>query len=487
MNYTQIVKKFQEERGMFLKKFFLSIDCGLTKIKSVLFDTEGNTVYKNELDTPHNDTKVNAVKIYNAVTELSADMVKSCGAEPQEIVAVSVSGHGNGLYFIGENGMLPYGYSSMYEESKAYTPETNETFPITLQTSWSGQPLPILSQIKHENPNFFGRIRKVLFCKDLIKYILCGRVCTEYTDASAAGLLNYKTGEYDTELMRIYDLDDSMHLLPELTDCTAVIGNISEKFAASTGLSTTTKVLGGLYDVNSCMLGAGVVKPDRYCIIAGTWGINSAVTGDSLALRNITQCTNFCYKDKFMCIDSAPTSCVNLEWFLKNVLKGITYKQADDIVEAQKIEMNLLYFPYIYKSMELSNTGGFSGLYANHDYRDMLRAVFEGIVFDHAYRIEKLRENGIAYDRAVLTGGAANSAVFCQMFSDVLGLKIYTTTQSQSGALGSAIVSSVAVGVYSNVEEAVANMVKMKNYYQPNNNSELKNKYKLFKAELKKR
>ena len=48
-----------------------------------------------------------------------------------------------------------------------------------------------------------------------------------------------------------------MALLPKLHTCTDIIGNVSERFAAFSGLSTNTKVVGGLFDVNAYMLGAG--------------------------------------------------------------------------------------------------------------------------------------------------------------------------------------------------------------------------------------
>ena len=130
------------------------------------------------------------------------------------------------------------------------------------------------------------------------------------------------------------------------------------------------------------------------------------------------------------------------------------------------------------------NGGSFIGLTHNHNYKDMLRAVFEGIVFDHVYRIEKLKENGIVYDSAVLTGGASRSSVFCRMFSDCLGIKIYTTVNSQTGTLGVAVLGAVAVGIYPDIETATQKMVCIKQCYEPRVNSALTLKYKRFKKYL---
>ena len=87
------------------------------------------------------------------------------------------------------------------------------------------------------------------------------------------------------------------------------------------------------------------------------------------------------------------------------------------------MDEDLLYLPYLYTPMDLpSAQGGFAGLRPYHDSAAMLRAVFEGIVFEHRYRLEKLQQSGIQANCAVLSGGAANSAVFGQMFADACGL-----------------------------------------------------------------
>ncbi len=465
-------------------EYFLSIDCGLTKVKANIFTSDGLMIAEEQTDTPLENYLVNTVQLKKIVVKLINNILRKSTISSQHIKTVSTSGHGNGVYFCGEDGVLEYGYSSMFVDSAPYTPPTEEVFHITNQTSWSGQPLPILSFLKNEKPEVFAKIKKILFCKDVIKYFLTGKIATDYTDASAGGLLNYKTAQYDAALMKCYGLDDNMYLLPDITHSTDIIGTVSESFAAESGLTTKTKVLGGMFDVNACMLGSGVVTPEKYCIIGGTWGINSAVLKDCISSKHITQCCNFLFPDRYMCIDSAPTSCTNLEWFLKNILRETDYKAADRIVQKQNFDEKLLYLPYIYSASDVNNSGSFIGLNANHTYKDMLRAVYEGIVFEHMRRIEKMKDAGIVFDTAVLTGGAANGDVLCQMFADVTGLKIQTVHQSQTGSLGGAIIGTVADGIYSTPEEAVEKTVRYKKCYYPAENSPYAQKYKLFKETI---
>ncbi|WP_275429541.1 FGGY-family carbohydrate kinase, partial [Serratia marcescens] len=54
----------------------------------------------------------------------------------------------------------------------------------------------------------------------------------------------------------------------------------------------------------------------------------------------------------------------------------------------------------------------------------MLRALFEGVVFEHKRHIETLTRAGAGFDEAVLSGGGSRSAVWAQIFADVLGVPV---------------------------------------------------------------
>lgn len=468
-------------------KYFLCIDCGLTKLKAVLQSISGEMLCERCCDTPVSGDLIDVKKIKHLLVEMIGAMITQNSIDAEDILAVSTSGHGNGVYILDKNGECSCGYSSMFTHSQPYTPKTELTFPITMQTSWSGQPLAILSYIKNKKPQLFSAIDKIMLCKDVIKFILTDTVTTDYTDASAAGLLNGKTSDYDKNLFKIYGLEDHENIFPKLCKCTDVIGNISEEFSKLSGLSKKTLVVGGLFDVNSCMLGSGVTEANKYAIIAGTWGINSAVSNTPVLNDSITECCIFTYPGQYVCIDSAPTSCGNLEWFLRNVVSGLGYEEVNKIVLQQPTDKNLLYFPYIYKPMDLHMQGGFLGLNADHTYKDMLRAIYEGIVFEHTYRLEKLKNAGICYNSAALTGGAANSEVFCRMFADITGLEIHTTSQSQAGALGGAMICSVATGMHGSIKAAAEEMVKPKDIFYPEKNDYYKEKFELFKKIITKR
>jgi sugar (pentulose or hexulose) kinase len=66
-----------------------------------------------------------------------------------------------------------------------------------------------------------------------------------------------------------------------------------------------------------------------------------------------------------------------------------------------------------------------------------------------------------------LSGGGANSPVWCQIMADCLGKPMSVPEGSQFGAKGAALNIGVAVGLYKSVQEAVHTSVKMARLYSP--------------------
>ena len=133
-----------------------------------------------------------------------------------------------------------------------------------------------------------------------------------------------------------------------------------------------------------------------------------------------------------------------------------------------------------------SMTGTFTNLRSEHTYKDMILAIYEGIVFEHTRRIGKLKSLGFCGSQATLSGGGAYDSTFCQLLANCCGLNIRTTTEVQAGALGGAIVSAVATGIEKDLNSAVEKMVHCNHIYEAVHNEYLSEKYERFISLLQK-
>ena len=140
----------------------LCIDCGLTNGKLLLFSETGDCLGKTSFTTPLSHTLIDTHQLRELLYGELQELLRNIPVPAQQISCITVSGHGNGLYLIGEEDVLPIGYSSMVTESAGQLPPPSQTFPIILQSDWAGQPLPILSWIKQTKPEIYEQAKAVL-------------------------------------------------------------------------------------------------------------------------------------------------------------------------------------------------------------------------------------------------------------------------------------------------------------------------------------
>ncbi len=459
-------------------KYLLGIDNGLTAIKAALFDTEGKRIRTACRYTPISGDEIDMEQLWQRTAECIRE---AAGSDGENIIAVANSGHGNGLYAVDKDLNPVYSaITSMTKRPKNIDDVSEDLFAKTMQKVWEGQPAFILRWIKENDPEVYKKIYKFMLCKDYIRLRLTGKITSDYTDMSAAGLINNITKEYDREIFRLIRIDEMYDALPELRKSTEIAGRVTHAAAQITGIAEGAPVAGGMFDVNACVLGSGALN--CYGIIAGTWGVNAAVSDMPRSSREILQCCIFADNKKYICIESAPNSAGNLEWFMKKILNESDFAEADRIVESTPGN-EVFYFPYIYGTLM---SGSFLGLKASHGKGDMLRAVFEGICFEHRLQIGRIKKAGIKLKSAVLSGGAASSEVWSQMFADVLEIPVCVMQEKQAGTLGAAAAAAVCGGVYKDIYEAAEHMVKTEKKYLPQKDySEKYAKYKKYVRRLK--
>ncbi len=433
--------------------YYLGIDNGLTSVKAVLFDEFGNRAGFAENKTPVRGDVIDA----KALWELTAECIKKAIAsvESSDIKCIANSGHGNGLYAVRGDECI-YAASSMSLKAEKYLSEidTKKISEETLQSVWAGQPAAIIRYLKEEKPEIYDSAEHFMFCKDYVKYMLSQNANTDLSDASAGGLLNPNTNSYSERVFEEFGILEALGKMPAILESVKCAGYVSEKAAKLTGLAEGTMIASGAFDVNCCLIGSGAFED--YCIISGTWGINAGICENPVKSERIRQCCNFADKGKYICIDSAPTSANNLEWFKGNVLRENDYKRIDMLIESAK-ENDVLYLPFLYDPTIKAN---FLGLSHNTTDGEMLKAILEGVCFEHCRQLENLKLSGIEHKSAVISGGAANNDFWVQLFSDVLELPVTTVKEKQAGALGAAICAAVCSGQYKDIYSAVEVMVK---------------------------
>lgn len=439
--------------------------------KAVLFDTAGRQVARGSATVPLNTPRPRWVeRDMEDVWQAAHRAIRACLAEAgpaagQAVAAVGVAGHGDGLYAIDER-ERPVRAAIVAMDTRAEpvldgwqdTPIWNRVLTLSGTVPFAGSPAALLAWLKHHEPGVLEQARWLLACKDWLRLKLTGTVATDPTDASAS-FTDMNRGTYSPELLDLYDIGEIAPKLPPVLPCDAVAGAVTRAAAEVTGLTAGTPVVTGAHDVDAAAIGIGSTAPGELCLIGGTFSINQVVSE-----RPVTdprwQVRSFVRPGQWMIMSTSPASVVNLEWFLRVV--GVPAEPQEGVYDAIAREVGthlggrseVLFHPFVYGSPhQRSASGTFLGMRGWHGCGHLLRALLEGVVFNHRWHVDALCSTLLVTGPARLTGGAARSEIWSQMFADALRRPITVTDVEESAARGAALLAATAVGLLDGVED----------------------------------
>lgn len=485
-----------EKYGIVIKmpkqqKYLLGLDAGNTVIKAVLFDLDGAQIAVSALDgqsaTPEpGHVERDLHELWDNARSVIRDCITKAGISASKIAGIGCAGHGNGLYLLDKDNEPMLGVQSLDSRAagvgEALSRKSGDRLhALCLQRPWPSQTSTILAWLKKYRREEYAKAGTILLCKDFITFKLTGALVSDISDMSGAGLLRMPDCVYDDDLMAEYGLEDAINMLPRLIEPSECAGSVTAEAAELTGLQIGTPVVGGLFDVIASALGSGVVYPGQASIIAGTWSINQVFSRKPVIDQTVFIVSGF-EKDRFVNIEASATSAANLEWYVREFVEhgphhddpfGYCNARINDITPSAD---DPIFHPFLYGSGQGAEMrAGFYGLAGWHTQGHVLRALFEGVVFEHRRHIEQLVSAGVHFDDAVLSGGGARSPVWPQIFADCLGKNLTVAACQETGALGAAIAAGCGADIFDSFEAGVSRMTKALKIFHPD--AEMKQHY----------
>lgn len=465
-------------------RYLLGLDAGNTVIKAVLFDLDGNQIAMHALDGQTSVPQPGHVE--RDLTELwrnAHQAIRACinqaGIDTRDIVGVGCAGHGNGLYLLDSDREPLLGIQSLDNRAARLADELaagsagDQLQGLCLQKPWPSQSPTLLAWIKREAPELYGKAATLLLCKDYITYKLTGRLVSDVSDMSGCGLLRMPECVYDRELLQLYGLEDAYGMLPELLEPGDVVGHVTPEASALTGLCEGTPVVAGFFDVVACALGSGVAENGQASVIVGTWSINQVVSAEPVGASEVFMVSGF-GGGQYLNIESSATSAANLEWYVREFVERKGHH--DDpfgycnrlVAETEPASDDPLFHPFLYGARLGSEMrAGFYGISGWHTEGHLLRALYEGVMFEHRRHIAVLASSGVRFEDIILSGGGARSHIWPQIFADGLGKTVTIAACQETGALGAAIAAGCGAGVVASYAAGVEKMTRAQKSFEP--------------------
>ncbi|CAM3927565.1 FGGY-family carbohydrate kinase [Avibacterium endocarditidis] len=435
--------------------YYLGIDCGGTFIKAALFDEFGTMSACVRENVPLISEQAGYAErdmpqLWQICAKVIKKTIEQSGVSATEIKGVGISAQGKGAFLLDQqNQPLGRGILSSDQRSldivkqwqQAGIPE--QLYPITRQTLWTGHPVSILRWLKENEPERYANIGAVLMSHDYLRFCLTGELFCEETNISESNLYNINTQQYDPELAELLGLPGMTEKFPPIVKANQIAGYVNEQAAQLTGLAQGTPVVGGLFDVVSTALCAGLDDETKLNVVLGTWSVVSGVTDhidDSQSLSFVYG--RYAQEGKFIIHEASPTSAGNLEWFVKE-WGNLSYQAINDGIDELPItESAVLFVPFLYGSNAgLGMKSGFYGIQSHHNKMHLFQAIYEGVLFSMKYHLDRMLQRFPNTQVLRITGGPAKSRVWMQMLADLTGMKIEVPAIEETGCLGAAMMA----------------------------------------------
>jgi xylulokinase len=281
------------------------------------------------------------------------------------------------------------------------------------------------------------------------------------TGGSAGGTRD--TPRYHDALVRDCGIDRDK--LPEIVPCTEVLGPLTAGAAAALGLAPETKVVAGAVDNTAAAVGAGAVNDYATHLYLGTssW-LAAHVPFKKTDVFSSIASIPCAVPGRYLMTALQATAGGNLAFLRDNILYHRDELLADErLPDVYKVfdrlagsvppgSNGVVYAPWIHGERapvdDSALRAGLFNLSLQHTRADVVRAVFEGVALNTRWLLRPVHKFlGRPVESIALVGGGGQSAVWSQIFADVLGVEIRRVKDPiQANARGAAWIAAVGLG-----------------------------------------
>lgn len=312
-------------------------------------------------------------------------------------------------------------------------------------------PLLKLMWMRLHRPGIFENAGTFLGIKDFILQQLLSEYVCDASVASASGLLNTRSGQWDALALQTAAIGAGR--LPRVVSPGQPFP-LPASAAALLGLPAGLPLLPGASDGALANIGSGAIEPDTLAVTIGTSAALRMTLNEPLTDPGMR---TFCYRlddRRFVAGGASNNGSNTLDWLRKQVLQTRidTAKLLEQAGRITPGSDDLLFVPYLYGERapvwDARATGIFQGLRAEHGRAHFIRAAAEGVVFNLKLIAGSLAPAKKA-ERIALSGGAAKSPLWRQVLANVFQKPVVLPADDQvdASARGAVILARAALGL----------------------------------------
>ncbi|MEX3020993.1 FGGY-family carbohydrate kinase [Kluyvera sp. STS39-E] len=440
------------------KKYIIGIDGGSQSTKVVMYDLEGNVVCEGKgllqpMHTPDADTVEHPDDdLWTSLCAAGKDLMGRFQGNRADIVGIGLGSIRCCRALLKADG-TPAAPLISWQDSRVTRPYEHDNEQVAYVTSFSGYLSHRLTgEFKDNIANYFGQWP-----------------------------VDYKTWGWsdDPEVIQKFNLPRSMLFDVQMPG--SILGHITSEASALTGFPQGLPVVCSTSDKAVEALGAGMLDDDTAVISLGTY-IALMMNGKALPKDPVHY---------WPIMSSIPETLLyegygirkgmwTVSW-LRDMLgesfiqdahsqglspEDLLNKKASQVPPGCDGLMTVL--DWLTNPWEPYKRGIMIGFNATMDYAWIYRSILESIALTLKNNYDNMTsEMKHSAKQIIITGGGSNSCLFMQIFADVFNLPARRNEINGCASLGAAINTAVGLGLYTSYQQAIDNMVRVKDVFTP--------------------
>ena len=291
------------------------------------------------------------------------------------------------------------------------------------------------------------------------------RHVTDATNASRTSLYNIHQQEWDSELLRLFDVPEA--LLPEVLDCNGEFG------VARIG-DQRLPILGVAGDQQAATIGQCCFTPGSIKSTYGTGCFVMLNTGDEPVVSQHRLLTTIAYRidgrTTYALEGSIFTAGAAVQW-LRDSMKLVDNAAETEGMAASVPDNHGVYLVPAFTGLGAPHwdpdaRGMVCGLTMDAGREHLVRAALESVVYQTHDLFAAMAQDGIRPHHVRVDGGMVHNTWLCQFLSDILDVEVERPKIMETTVLGAASLAGMKQGLYPEFPE-LGNRWQEDSHYRP--------------------
>ncbi len=454
--------------------FILSLDEGTTSARAALYDERGRRVAMESIPIhcryPQPGwVEQNAIDIWTAQMEAARRTLERACVAASNIAAIGITNQRETTIVWDRATGQPVAPAIVWQcrrtadfcsqlaassDGPAITARTGLVIDAYFSASkirWILDHTPDVRQKARDGELLFGTVDTWLIWK-----LTDGAVhATDFSNASRTMLMNLASGDWDDDLLRIFDVPRSM--LPSIRPSSGVVGQ-----AAAAHLGAEMPIGGIAGDQQAALFGQACFRPGLSKNTYGTGCFALLHTGSRLPVSKnkllATRAASLDCAAQFAIEGSVFIAGAAVQW-LRDQLGLIGTASESEGLAASVANTGGVYFVPAFVGLGAPHwdslaRGLITGITRATGRAELSRAALESIAYQTRELVEAMQaDSGEKLRELRVDGGAASNNFLMQFQADVLGCPIVRPADIETTALGAAYLAGLATGFWKSCDE----------------------------------